>query len=141
MYEGGLRVPFMLQWKGHLPAGQISHVPISSLDLFPTASAAAKSPPPENLDGANLLPLLHGREFLRPRHPFFWRQARKAAYRQGDWKAVSHNHNAARPMWQLFNLADDPAEARDLAAEQPDRLSALRSAWEMMNSEMADPMF
>lgn len=141
MYEGGLRVPFMMQWKGHLPANKLYHHPVSSMDLFATAAAMAEIPSPSNIDGIDLFPFLNGSKEGRPHQTFFWRQRTRTAYRDGDWKIVGEKRKRPIHDWELYNLAEDLTESNNLAAKHPDKLRELREAWSAMNATMADPLF
>lgn len=141
MYEGGLRVPAMMQWKGTLPSGQLYENPIWSVDFLPTAAALAGAKPPATTDGVDLLPYLTGQKEGRPHDILYWRQGKKAALRSGDWKALSHRRLGDSPKWELFNLANDPHERIDLASEHEEKLLELRRAWSELDAQMADPLF
>ena len=135
LWEGGIRIPFLIQWKSRLPTGLVYRHPVISLDVLPTALAAAQQPIPANLDGLNLLPFLRG-EHEHPPHDFlFWRYRRQAALRQGPWKFVRNIERSGDPA-QLFNLERDPGEQHDLAQAHPDRLAALQAAWEKFRSDL-----
>jgi arylsulfatase B len=138
LLEGGIRIPFLLQWKGQVPAGRIEPRVVSSLDLFPTALAAAGSKAPPKLDGVDLLPHLTGPGDGPIRAQHYWRVGPQAALREGDWKI--HRGRGDRA-WQLFRLVDDPGEARDLAAAQPGRLAALEAMWKKLDAEMIAPLW
>jgi len=75
LYEGGVRIPYLARWPGQIPAGQILTNPVITLDLLPTALAAAGAPVPANhpLDGLNLLPLVTGQTNTLSRDSLFWR--------------------------------------------------------------------
>ena len=89
--EGGFRVPFAMQWPGHLKAGTVSGQVISSLDLFPTAVALAGGELPKDrvLDGVNLMPFLTGQTKTAPHEVLRWRNGPNAAVRKGNWKVLS----------------------------------------------------
>jgi len=141
MYEGGLRVPFMLQWKGRLPENTLYNQPISSMDILPTALAAAHAPVPQKLDGVNLLPYLTG-EKSGPAHAwFYWRQGNKTALRQGDWKLVNMRAKLKQPRWELYHLGKDPFEKTDLAQQQVEKRRELESLWKTLNAEMKQALF
>src|SRR5262249_58579461 len=76
-WEGGIRVPFFVQWKGHLPAGKVYDQPVIQLDVLPTVVAAASGEvsPDWKLDGVNLLPFLKGetQAQARPHETLYWR--------------------------------------------------------------------
>ena len=86
--EGGFRVPFAMQWPGHLKAGTVSSQVISSLDLFPTATSIAGGELPKDrvLDGVNLIPYLTGQKKTPPHEVLCWRNGANAAVRKGNWK-------------------------------------------------------
>ena len=86
--EGGIHVPFVVSWAGHLPADQIFDKPICALDILPTACAVAGAPPDAMLDGVNLLPFLEGTNKDDPHQALYWRFGPQKAVRQGNWKLV-----------------------------------------------------
>ena len=141
VYEGGLRVPFLAQWPGTLPQGQVEPRPVISLDAFATSLAVAKAAPPRGvqLDGVNLLPYLQGENQDRPHRELFWRLGTKAALRQGDWKLLRNPPRGEDGRWRLYHLSDDIGETRDLSASHVDKLAELRTAWERINREMIEP--
>ncbi|MCL4683354.1 sulfatase-like hydrolase/transferase [Myxococcota bacterium] len=143
LLEGGIRVPFLVQWKGQLPAGAVYAEPVISLDILPTALGAAGIPAPDGLDGVDLLPFLRGSRGGAPHDALYWRfdfppagaEPRRWAVRAGDWKLV---RNSAEPL-ALYDLAEDPSERRNLAALHPERVAALRTRWESWNAELRPP--
>jgi arylsulfatase B len=138
MFEGGLRIPFMMQWKEKLPAGVVYDPAITSMDLLPTCVAAAGINPAGGLDGVNLLPYLSGERKGNPHELFFWRQGRKKALRKGEWKVV---YDPRSQEWELFNLSEDPGEKENLMDRFPDKGEALKAEWESMNLQMMEPLF
>ncbi len=137
VWEGGIRVTWMAQWKGRVPGGRVLNDPVIQLDVLPTALAAASAGPSDvELDGANLLPLLEGKtQQLDPR-PLFFRFGVQHAVRQGDWKLVK----AAKDMQpMLVNLAADPGEQTDLSAEQPAKKAELQALFDQWNAAMQPP--
>ncbi len=90
MYEGGIRVPFMMTWPDHLPAGRLYQKPVSSLDLPATFRAIARASPDRAADGVNLLPYLGGEQSARPHETLFWRQGHNTACGSaiGNWSAM-----------------------------------------------------
>ncbi|QGJ70443.1 N-acetylgalactosamine-4-sulfatase [Planctomycetales bacterium 10988] len=140
LYEGGLRIPFMLQWPARLPAGEVYREPIISLDLLPTIAAATATPlrNQEQLDGVDLLPYLTGERPGRPHDRLFWRQKKRAALRFEDWKLVKNPGRGEPDGWQLFDLRDDIGEQRNLAEKEPERLQKLVKMWEDWNEPMPE---
>ena len=88
LYEGGIRVPFLMQWKATLPAGVVYEKPVISLDIFATAAAVARHPA-DNINGVNLIPWLTGKKEGDPHEYLVWSWRNKAAIRFGNWKLVS----------------------------------------------------
>jgi arylsulfatase B len=139
MYEGGIRVPFLARWTGHLPAGQVYHHPVISLDVYATAAAAAGADlPGESIDGVDLVPYLTQANPGRPHDVLFWRAGSRTAIRQGDWKLV-RNSRRADDRWELFHLTDDASESKNLGTSQSDRMAELRTVWQEMNGQMVEP--
>ncbi len=142
LFEGGIRVPFFLQYPRVLKPGRVLDTPLTALDLLPTfrAAAQAQAPPPQRLDGLNLLPWLSGQASPPAERPLFWRHARASALRLGDWKIVRQFPPAQPPgPWSLFHLKNDPAEAHDQASAEPTRVSNLAAIYEAINREMIPP--
>lgn len=144
--EGGIRVPFVLSWKGTLPAGKVFDSPVIQLDLLPTALAAARieTKLTTKLDGVNLLPILSGKSAEKPHETLLWRFGRQMAIRHGDWKLVRYDTAAdgAKPGvtgFRLYNLADDIGESEDLATKMPDKVKELEALWNKWTSELAQP--
>jgi arylsulfatase A-like enzyme len=133
VWEGGIRVPAIFRWPGHIPAGKTSSQVGIVMDLTATIAAVTNSPVPADakLEGINLMPMLEGKQ-PRVDRTLFWRytlQARRQrAVRQGDWKLMIDGPN---PM--LFNLATDIGERNDLANQRMDivnKLYPLIDRWE-----------
>ncbi|HET6456278.1 MAG TPA: sulfatase-like hydrolase/transferase [Armatimonadota bacterium] len=134
--EGGIRIPYMMQWKGHVPAGKVDDRPVISLDILPTAVALAGGKPGANVDGVNLLPYVTGKKSGDPHQYLFWRYGDQSAVRGGDWKLVSREGTT-----QLYNLADDIKESKDLAAEEADKFSELDAAYKAWDAKNIAPLW
>lgn len=142
VYEGGIRVPFLFQWKGQLDGGTVDDVPVLSLDIFATSLSVAGGQPPSRMDGVDLLPYLTGVQSTVPRRTFFWRLGQKTAIRHGDWKLLSQGSGrATERKWELYDLSRDIGEARDLADREPDRVRELEAEWQRLNSQMIPPVW
>jgi len=149
LLEGGIRVPFMVQWKGRIPAGRVLDHPVISLDIVPTALAVSGIGPGqfarvrEKLDGVNLMPYLTGASNEPPHDSLFWRfrfppnqlELWRWAIRQGDWKLVK---NGREPI-SLYNLADDIGETNNLAEDDPERVRAMHAAWKKWDASNLEP--
>lgn len=143
MYEGAIRVPFMVQWKGRLPSGRVYDKPVSSMDIFATASAIAGAKTPKQVEGVDLIPFLTGKDNGRPHQTLYWRQGGKTALRHGDWKLVrmGKTFESGNAKWELYDLSKDISEEKNLATSHPERLTELVELWEKMNGEMSEPLF
>ena len=139
MYEGGIRVPFLFQWPGKVPAGTTFDRPVLSTDIFSTIHAAAGAPRPEGeyIESYDLLPYLTGKYKEDPHEWLYWRQSHKTAFRVGDMKIVQQTPKK----WELYNLAEDPSETKDLREVQPDQFISLFEGWEKINGNMVEPLF
>jgi arylsulfatase A-like enzyme len=127
VWEGGIRVPALVRWPGHIPAGRVSHQVGMTMDLTASILAAAgvATSPEMKLDGVNLLPILEGRapEIERT---LFWRVTgarQQQAVRSGRWKLVV---DQARPL--LFDLSTDIGERTDVIRQHLDVAAKLRAA-------------
>jgi arylsulfatase A-like enzyme len=141
VYEGGMRVPFLVSWPAKLPQDVKYHPAVSSLDVFATAAAitGAQVPPAHKLDGVDLIPFLTGGKKSAPHERLFWRTGGGAqiAVREGDWKWLQPQGGAA----ELYDLGKDIGEANNLASKNPEvaaRLERSAAAW---NSELVAPVF
>jgi arylsulfatase A-like enzyme len=141
MWEGGIRVPFLMQWKGGLPAGQTYTRPVSSLDILPTALALAgtKSIAAQPLDGVNLIPFLRGESSGDPHENLFWRMKSRDiwAVRRGDDKLVKQKTRT--PV--LIDLASDLAESADLAGRAQSRRDELQEAYDTWAGPLPEPLW
>lgn len=148
-WEGGIRVAWMAQWKGRIPAGKVDDRPVIQLDILPTALAAAgvEVKPDWQLDGVNLLPYLQGEKTGAPHESLYWRFGQQIAVRQGDWKLVKgaggegfrgNLGKASTEGAQLFNLARDIGEKENLAEKEPEKFKQLAAAWDQWNAGLVD---
>ena len=145
LLEGGIRVPFLVQWKGRIPAGKTYDQPVISLDILPTALAAAgvEAQPDWKLDGTDLLPFLTGEKESAPHDALYWRfrfppaqpSQHRWAIRQGDWKLVKNGVESV----SLYHLATDIGETRNLADEQRERVAALKKAYQAWDAQNQEP--
>lgn len=138
-FEGGISVPAIVRYPARLAKGQVSRAPGHVTDIAPTLLQLAGVPYPARfeghelapLQGASLLPLLSGqKDRIHERFDKGWELFGQKAYRQGDWKIVYSAPPIGPGRWQLFNLAHDRAERNDLSVQEPERLTALRVAFE-----------
>ena len=141
VYDGGIRVPFLVSWPAKLKPG-IYDKPVISLDFLPTAIAAAggELPSDRKIDGTNLIPYLTGEKTGAPHEALFWRSGGPGgnyAARMGDWKFVRLGKAAP----ELYNLASDIGESKNLASEEPVVLAKLQAAVETWDKDNIAPVF
>ncbi len=143
MFDGGIRTPFAIYYKGMINSNTTYSNVISSLDIFPTVAAAAgidtdKACKKRPLDGVNLIPYINGENDAKPHDKLFWRVCGGMEYavRQGDYKLVKRHD---QDEFMLFNLVKDPIEMYDIAAENPALVDRMKSEYDSWESEMMDP--
>jgi arylsulfatase A-like enzyme len=138
-FEGGLRVPYLMQWKGSIPAGLVYDKPVSTLDVLPTALAAVgvAADPAWKLEGVNLVPYVTGKNDGIPHETLCWRRGSFRTIRQGDWKLLFRE---GYPV-QLYNLKEDLGEKNNLAGKFPERVQNLRLCWEEWDKRNVEPLW
>lgn len=139
VYEGGMRVPFVIKWPAKLPAGVKYDLPVSSLDVFATSLAVAgiEMPTDKKYDSVNLIPHLSG-ENPKPAHDqLFWRVGPSMSARAGDAKLVVSGPSEHA----LFDLKSDIGEATDLKSTRPEEAKQLSASLKAWDAEMVPPAF
>jgi arylsulfatase A-like enzyme len=144
LYEGGIRVPYVFRWPARIKPGQTSETPINSVDLYPTLLevAGAESESDYKLDGESYVPILTGERPSLERDAIYWhfpgylgatgntwRTKPVSVIRSGDWKL---RENLEDSSLELYNLAADLSETKNLAADEPEKakqLQAKLAAW------------
>ncbi|MBO9595237.1 MAG: sulfatase [Niabella sp.] len=134
-WEGGIRVATIMKWPGHIRAHTVYNKPVISLDILPTALAAAraKQTASYSLDGVNLLPYLNTAK--TPHKALFWRRGVAAAVRSGKWKLIRVQSDPIL----LFNLEADISETRNLAARHPELVKDLLQQLEQWEKGLQAP--
>lgn len=140
VYEGGVRVPFVVSWPGRLRRGTQYAEPVSSLDVFATALAAAAVPMPTDrtYDSVNLLDFLDGKRTGGPHRQLFWRMSTGALGMRSAESKLVHLPGQAD---ELYDLATDLGESGDLAGRMPDRVKELRTSLAAWEKELVPPAF
>jgi arylsulfatase A-like enzyme len=138
-WEGGIRVPFFMRWKGHIAEGGVIHEPVIQMDLTATALALAGAQPDAQwpLDGKSLLPLLQNPK-VSVHESLCWSYERQWAIRKGKWKLTSAflAKGDKTPGLRLCDLEADVSEETDLSEKEPDRVKQMQSEFEQWHSEM-----
>lgn len=121
--EGGIRVPFLMRWKGIIRENTSYDYPISTLDLLPTffSVAGGNTDSLVGLDGVNLMPYIQDENNERPHEVLFWKKETRAAIRDGDWKLLRFPDRPA----ELYHITKDIAETNNLASQYPDEVKRL----------------
>ncbi|MFC3196571.1 arylsulfatase [Parapedobacter deserti] len=131
LYEGGIRVPFIVRWPGRVAPGSQSDFNGAFWDIMPTLVAVAGLERPNYTDGVSFLPTLLGKASHQEQHPYlyweFHELGGRQAIRSGKWKAIRLSTLTARPVTELYNLEIDPGETTDLAANHPDVVARLEA--------------
>lgn len=138
LYEGGIRVPCIVRWPGHIAPGVTTGTPGWFPDLFPTLTSLAGAKCPDGLDGLDLTPVLTGRGNLPPRSPLYWEFHEggfKQAIREGAWKGV--RLDPSLPL-ELYDLDADPSETRNLASQHPTEAARLTRLLAEHRTDSAD---
>ena len=137
-FEGGLRVPFVARWPGHIQAGTQYKPAVSSIDILPTVAAAAGAPVPADrpIDGVNLLPYLAKEGAAQAPRALFWRDGPMRTVQEQGWKLTVTDR--PKKDW-LFNLNTDPTEKNNLAATEPEKLAQLKSKLQAHHAGMPAP--
>lgn len=140
VYEGGIRVPGIIRWPGHVKANTTSDVPVIGSDLFATVCEITHTPQPSDrvIDGGSLVPLFEGEAEVKRQRPLYWRciiaaNWPKTAMRIGDWKIVA---NEPLTRFELYNVVKDPHEENNLAEREHDKFAEMRDALKNLNSEI-----
>ena len=126
LYEGGLRVPFIARWPGRIPPSGVSDHLCYFPDLLSTIAEVTGASPPPDVDGISIWPTLVGETAAgraQKEHRYlYWEIAKATAVRHGNWRAVQTKANDA---WELYDLATDPSESKNVAAANPEIVNKL----------------
>jgi arylsulfatase A-like enzyme len=139
LYEGGIREPMAWRWTGKLPAGKKFDAPVISMDIAASALSACGIDAPANLDGVDLLGHLQGTNKSAAHEALFWRTMEGAAkaVRAGKWKLVIPSKEADP---ELYDLSQDQAESKDLAAAHPEVVKDLLDRYKRWEAGNAEPI-
>lgn len=128
-FEGGICVPFLVRWPGHVPAGTVNDIPVIGTDIFSTVLdiTGISEPTDRTIDGVSMLPVFKGQRVER-KVPLFWRTHvsgadNRVAVRVEDWKIVA---NDALTEFMLFNVEKDREEKNDLADKMPEKTEEMK---------------
>lgn len=137
VWEGGIRVAMAMVWKNQLPKDITYDEPVNSLDLLPTALAAAqgKQIGKNKLDGVNLIPFAYGKNTAAPHQALFWRRGVSAAIREGNWKLIRVETDPIL----LFDLTKDLSETKNVAKQNPEVVKHLLAKLANWEKDLSEP--
>ena len=142
LYEGGIRVPMIVHWPGHIEPGSVSNHVSYHGDLTATVAELTSANYVQGIDSVSMLPTILGADDQQAEHDHlyweFYESGFKQAVRRGDWKAIRRFRNDEMTA-ELYNLADDLSEERDLAARKPDVLAEMVTVMEQ--SRVPSPLW
>jgi len=146
-FEGGTHVPFMAKWPAQINPGTSMDAPIHHNDIYSTIAAAAgvQVPQDRKIDGVDLLPYIRNEVEGEPHQTLFWREGHQQALLHKGWKLISAEQSnlpqpAPRAKW-LFNLALDPTEQNNLAADNLEKVAELETLLAAHNAEQVEPLW
>lgn len=139
LLEGGIRVPYIVRWTGHIPPERVCDDPVTTLDFLPTSIAACGGTPPAQLEGMNILPYLEGRNPPLADRMLFWRFGMEMAVRSGDYKLFRPYPGVS----EFTNIRKNPTEdlAMGLETENPVKYSEMDQALTQWGSQLAVPIW
>lgn len=135
LYEGGLRVPFIVNQPGKVPVQTLNNQ-IYFPDVLPTLATLANAPTPQNIQGINILPLFYGEEVDTDNRMLYWEfTGKQRAARKGDWKVVSVKQDI--PL-ELYNIKEDITESNNLAEIYPEKVAEFEKEMSAMRIPTAN---
>ena len=144
MFEGGIRVPMMMRWPQNIAPGTRIDQPVAHIDVMPTIAAAADAPLPDGrvIDGVDILPLINPDvQATWPRKTLFWQNGHYQVVRHEDWKLqVNDRPTDGLKVW-LYNLAEDPTEQNNLAAQLPEKTDQLLGLLAEHQADSVGPLY
>ena len=142
LYEGGLRIPFIVRWPGKIQPGQVSDLLFNQVDVLPTLAELTNTAAPDDIDGMSILPELLGEQAVgrkQQQHEFlYWEYGKQTAVRMKNWKAIQPKKEIA---WELYDLTDDVSEKNDVADHHPDILAKMKKFAEASHEPVREGTF
>jgi arylsulfatase len=130
VHEGGIREPFIVEWKGKVKAGSTSDMISATTDIMPTLCDLLNIYSPKNIDGISILPEISGGRQTQQHDYLYWEfpeYGGQLAIRMDNWKGVILNIKKGNMQWQLFDLNNDIQEQQDVAAQHPDIIKKMNA--------------
>ena len=121
LYEGGLKIPFLVRWPGKVEPGRVSDLVFSQVDVMATLADVSGTKAPDDTDGLSILPEILGNSAEQKKHEMlYWEFGRQVAVRYGKWKAV-RTERKANLLWELFDLESDISESTPVGKTKDNR--------------------
>ncbi|MHC4461318.1 MAG: sulfatase family protein [Planctomycetota bacterium] len=139
LFEGGVRVPGLLEWPGRIKGGRVTDIPCCTSDYFPTVLDVLgfkMKGQPKPIDGVSLLPLIEGKMTKRPK-PIGFESGRQVSLTDNRYKLISRNKGKS---YMLFDLIEDPGETKNLSAEKPEILRTMNTTLEKWRKSCKDSL-
>ena len=135
VYEGGLRVPAIVEWPNGIRKARVTKFPASTMDIYPTLVQLANANPASVIqDGIDLTPLFE-KEIGRRTKPIGFRHTGRTAWIDNDLKLLkSDTRKSKPPVFELYDLSTDLSESKDLLKERPEDAARLIADWEKWNT-------
>lgn len=138
-YEGGIRVPVVVRWPGQVPAGVVSEAVWGFADVLPTLAEVGGGTVPAGLDGVSIVPVLRGQAQPELNDRFLYWEFHEGGFKQAsrwrDWKGI---RNRVEGPVELYDLARDVGETRDVAAQHPDVVARFEAHWRTVRTDSPD---
>jgi arylsulfatase A-like enzyme len=140
LYDGGVRVPLIMRWPEAIKSGSRYEKPVSLMDIFPTVLAVtgAERPAGKRIDGVNLLPYVSGAQTGWPHETLLWMRRPLMSARYKDFKILRDSDSG---VLELYDLAADPVERKNLAVSRPDLVSTVQANLDIARTFANDPLW
>jgi arylsulfatase A-like enzyme len=137
-FEGGINVPFMMQWKGKIPSGVVYDYPVMSTDIFATVAANSGIPLPNDriIDGVDLIPHVTSDTLTAAHDALYWRSGYNLAIRKGKWKLILNRKDRVH---RLYNLHEDKSEKHNIYDDHPEVVAELNEALRKWSNTLSEP--
>ena len=129
LYEGGLKIPFMVRWPGKVEPGRVSDLIFYQVDIMATLADVSGTRAPGDTDGLSILPEILGNQAAQKKHEMlYWEYGNQTAVRYGKWKAVKTNNRKKKvSKWELFDLEMDISETTSVGKDRPEVLTKMQA--------------
>ena len=124
LFEGGLRIPYLVRWPGRINSGQVNDLIFYQPDVLPTLAELTGAKAPNDIDGISILPTLLNQGQQEKHEMLYWEFRSQIAVRKQNWKAIQTKPNRD---WELYDLNKDISETTNIAVKHPDVLAKMKS--------------